>query len=135
MDYRKINLRQEYLKQSVMTASPAELIVILYDACIKNLKLAEIDLIDHNDPAGAHTHFLNAQKIIMELVNCLDTSYELSVQLLEIYDFLLKSIREMNIKKDMTQLPDVLDIIASIRDTWQQISKSSVNCASEASCG
>jgi flagellar protein FliS len=135
VDYRKVNLKQEYLKQSVLTASPSELIVMLYDACIKNLKLAEIDIVDHSDPAAAHTHFFNAQKIIMELVNCLDTSYELSAQLLEIYEFLLKSIREMNIKKDLTLLPDVLDIIASIRDTWKQISKSPMNCTSEVSCG
>ena len=38
------NLRKEYLKQSVMTASPAELIVMLFESCIKNLKLAEICL-------------------------------------------------------------------------------------------
>jgi flagellar protein FliS len=118
-----------------MTASPSELIVMLYDACIKNLKLAEIDITDHNDPASANTHFLNAQKIIMELVNCLDTSYELSAQLLEIYEFLLRSMREMNIKKDLTLLPDVLDIISSIRDTWTQISRPPMNCTSEVSCG
>ncbi len=42
MSYKIRNLKQEYLTQSVMTASPAELIIMLYDSCIKNLKLAEI---------------------------------------------------------------------------------------------
>ena len=133
MDYRKANLRQEYLKQSVMTASPADLIVMLFDACIKYLKLAEISLSDNNDIGGAHAHFINAQEIIMELVNCLDPSVELSTHLLDIYDFLLKTIREMNLKKDLTLLPDILDILNSMRDTWQRISKSSYTSA--ASCG
>ena len=77
MNYGKVNLKREYLKQSVMTASPAELIVMLFDACIKNLKLAQINLED-NDYSGAHTHFINAQEIIAELINCLDPGVDLS---------------------------------------------------------
>ncbi len=123
MDYRKNNLKQEYLKQSVMTASPSELIVMLFDSCVKNLRLAELCLRERNDLSGANTHFLKAQKIIMELTNCLDTSYDLSAQLLGIYDFLLRCIREMNAKKDLSQLSDVLDILVSLRDTWQKIAK------------
>ena len=135
MDYRKANLRQEYLKQSVMTASPAELIVMLFDACIKNLKLAEINMQDSHDISSANTHFLNAQEIIMELVNCLDPNVELSTQLLDIYDYLLRTLRDMNIMKDLTLLPDVLDILASMRDTWQRISKSSYGLVSEVNFG
>jgi flagellar protein FliS len=135
MDYRKANLRQEYLKQSVMTASPAELIVMLFDASIKNLKLAGMCLEDNNDISGAHTHFINAQDIIMELVNCLDSGVDLSAQLLDIYEFLLRTIREMNIKKDLSLLPDVLEILSSMRDTWQTISKASYGVTPEVSVG
>ncbi|MPM15991.1 Flagellar secretion chaperone FliS [bioreactor metagenome] len=123
MDYRQSNLRQEYLRQSVMTASPAELVVMLFDACIKNLKLAEICVSERRDMSGAHTHFSKAQQIVMELICCLDTSYEISARLLEIYEFLLHSIRDMNVKKDVTALPDVLEILTSQRDTWQKISR------------
>ncbi len=135
MDYRKMNLRQQYLKQSVMTASPAELIVMLFDACIKNLKLAEISLDDNKDISATNTHFINAQEIILELVNCLDTSLDLSKQLLDIYDFLLRTMREMNTKKDLTLLPEVLEILSSMRDTWQMISKTSYSIAPEVSVG
>lgn len=135
MDYRKANLRQEYLKQSVMTANPADLIVMLFDACIKNLKLAEICLTENQDFGGTHAHFINAQDIILELVNCLDPGIELSSQLLDIYDFLLRTLREMNIKKDLSLLPDVLEILVSMRDTWQRITKSSYGPTSEVSCG
>lgn len=135
MDYRKANLKQEYLKQSVMTASPAELIVMLFDACIKNLKLAGMSLENNKNISGAHTHFINAQEIIMELTNCLDFSVDLSSKLLEIYEFLLNTIREMNITKDLTPLPDVLEILSSMRDTWQQVSKASYSLSKEVSAG
>lgn len=135
MDYRKANLRQEYLKQSVMTASPGELVVMLYDACIKNLKLAEICLNENSDIVGTHTHLKNAQDIITELVNCLDPAVALSSQLIDIYEFLLRTLRDMNIKKDLSLLPDVLGILTSMRDTWQQISRSSYGFTSEVSAG
>jgi flagellar secretion chaperone FliS len=135
MDYNKMNLKQEYLKQSVMTASPAELIVMLFDSCIKNLKLAEICLNDSHDIEGVHNHFIKAQNIILELVNALDTNVDFSVQFLNLYDYLLRTTREMNIKKDLTSLPDVLDILVTLRDAWQQISKSSLGYNAEVSCG
>lgn len=135
MDYRKLNLKQEYLTQSVLTASPADLIVMLFDSCIKNLRLAQICLSENNDVNKTNLHFQKAQQIIMELVNCLDTSFELSAQLLDIYDFLLRTLREMNIKKDLSLMPDVLDILTSMRDTWQLISKSSYGIAKEVSYG
>jgi flagellar protein FliS len=135
MNYRKVDLKREYLKQSVMTASPAELIVMLFDACIKNLKLARINLEDNLDYSGAHTHFINAQEIITELVNCLDPGVDLSSKLLEIYEFLLRTIREMNTKKDIKLLPDVLEILSSMRDTWHQISKTSYTLTHEVNVG
>lgn len=132
MNFIKNNLKQEYLRQSVMTASPAELIVMLLDSCIKNTKLMDICL-ERKDLDGVNTHCIKAQKIIMELVNCLDTGFELSVSLLSIYDFLLHSLREMNTKKDLSKLPEIVEILTSIRDTWQQVAKPNYSCSTEVS--
>jgi flagellar protein FliS len=123
MEYSKQNLKQQYLQQSVLTASPAELVIMLYDGCIKNLKLAEICLTEKNDRDGANKHFVKAQRIIMELVNSLDTSYEISVPLLQLYDFLLRTIRSMNARKDIALLPQALEILTSLRDTWETAAK------------
>jgi flagellar secretion chaperone FliS len=135
MDYRKANLREEYLKQSVYTASPADLIVMLFDACIKNLKLAEIYLNDNGDVAEAGIRFIKTQEILMELINCLDMAVPLSEQLLSVYEYLLRSVREVNVKKDLTLLPDLLDILTSMRDTWTQVSKAAYRLSPEVSCG
>lgn len=130
-----MNLKQEYLTQSVMTASPVDLIVMLFDSCIKNLRLAEICLSDSNDFTKTNLHLQRAQQIIMELVNCLDTSIELSAQLLDIYDYLLRTLREMNIRKDFSLMPDILEVLTSMRDTWQLISKAPYGVAKEVSYG
>lgn len=131
MNFMKHNLKQEYLTQSVMTATPSELIVMLYEACIKDLKLAEISLNDRKDLDAANLYLQKAQKIIMELTNSLDTGYEISAQLLELYGFLLRSIREMNCKKDLSQLPALLEILTSLRDTWKEAGRSRVARTSE----
>ncbi len=123
MNYNTNALKQEYLTQSVMTASPAELVVMLFDACIKNVKLAVLSLEGTPNPDKANTYFIKAQMIIDELVGSLDPAIELSGQLLPIYDFLLRSLRDMNIKKDASGSDDLLEILQSLRDTWQQIAR------------
>ncbi|NCB50671.1 MAG: flagellar export chaperone FliS [Clostridia bacterium] len=133
MYYKNSYLKQEYLKQSILTANPAELIVMLFDGCIKNLKLAQICLENQRDIAGAGFHLMKAQKIIMELVNCLDTGIEVSEQLIRIYDYLLYAIREMNAKKDLTLMPDVLEILTAFRDTWEQLKTGGFTPAAEVS--
>ncbi len=133
VEYKK-NLKQEYLKQSVMTASPAELVVMLFDACNKNLKLAEYALEDRPDYLKANQHLLKAQKIILELIATLDMSFELSKQLLPIYDYLLRSIRTMNATKNLSELPAVLNIIATQRETWEQVAKHINSSSSKEAC-
>ena len=124
MNNRRKSLTQEYLKQKVMTANPAELIVILIEACIKNLKLAEIYYTEQKNIDKTNSCLLKSQDIIIELINCLDMNVGLASQLLEIYNFLLASIRNINIKKDFSKMQDLLDILSSMRDTWEHIATS-----------
>lgn len=123
MPYLKPNIREEYLKQSVMSASSAELIVMLFDGCIKNLKLAEINLNEKKNLSETNNYLQKAQKIINELINCLDMSYELSCELLKIYEYLLYEIRMMNTRKDMSGLPGILELLQSCRETWQTVAR------------
>lgn len=122
MDIRR-NLKEEYLRQSILTASPAELTVMLFNGCIKDLKLAEVAMEEPTDLLKTNEYLLKAQKIISELMSSLDMSCELSGQLLPIYSYLLREIRHMNVKKDLQQLPEILEILSSQRDTWEQVAK------------
>lgn len=103
-----------------MTANPAELVVMLYDACIKNMKLAQIHIEDQNI-ADANKAFQKAQDILAELVASLDFTYEISQQLLSIYDFVIHELIQSNIKKDISIIPDLVEIMSDLRDAWAQI--------------
>lgn len=135
MNYMKAQLRDEYLKQSVMTASPAELVVMLFDACIKNLKLADILLNEEGRIGDAGVRLTKAQEILGELIASLNLEIPLSHQLLPIYQFLLTAIRDMNLKKDLTQLPAILSILESMRETWEQVARSAVRMNKGGSVG
>lgn len=126
------NLRQEYLSRTVMTASPAELVVMLFDACIKDIKLAQLAM-EEKKPnySKVNEYMIKAQKIITELISSLDMSYDISNQILPIYEFVLSSLRNANVKKDMSQMDDVISIVSEQRDAWAQIVKGSAKPGSD----
>jgi flagellar protein FliS len=111
------------MKSAVMTAGPAELVAMLFSACIKNLKLARLSYEENRDICATGNYLLKAQKIIGELVNCLDMSYDLSKDLLAIYDFILGQLRIANIRKDMDLLTPILPMLESMNETWLAVAK------------
>lgn len=113
--------RREYQKQSVMTAGPAGLVAMLYDACIKNIKLAEIAFEENKDIVAVSNCLIKAQKIVSELISCLDMSIALSNDLLQIYEFILRELRMANARKDMKRLEPLIPILQSMRDTWLKV--------------
>jgi len=59
---------------------------------------------------------------VSELINCLDMSYQISEELLSIYEFILRNVEEANIRKEEAPLTPVLEIIDSLRGAWKEIS-------------
>ena len=112
-----------YRRQDIMTASAADLIVILYDALKKNIVLGRKGIAKKNIES-AHTHLLKAQEIVTELVNCLDMNYPIAEELLSIYEFVLKSLEDANLRKDTEILEPVIEIVDSLRSAWYEISVS-----------
>jgi flagellar protein FliS len=106
-----------------MTASPAELVTMLFSACVKNLKLAVISYEESKDICTANHCLIKAQEIISELMNCLDLNIELSVQLMKVYDFMLRELRSANVHKDMGRVAPIIDMLESMRDTWQMVAQ------------
>ena len=107
----------------MMTATPSELLVMLFDACIKDLKIAEMALEAPVDYTKANKYFIKAQKIISELISTLDMRFELSTQLLSIYEYLSRAILQMNVRKDTGNMASVIEILTAQRDTWEQVSR------------
>jgi len=118
-----INSRPEdvYRKQDVMTAGPVDLIVMLYDALKKNIVLGKRSIVKKDVP-NAHKFLIKAQMILTELINSLDMNYQISEELLELYEFALKSITDANMQKVTEPLDPVIEMVDSIREAWKEIS-------------
>jgi len=110
-----------YRRQDVLTAGPVDLIIMLYDALKKNIVLGKRSIIKKDVP-GAHKSLIKAQMILTELINSLDMNYQISEDLLDLYEFALKSIADANMHKDIEPLDPVIEMVDSIRDAWKEIS-------------
>ena len=116
------NPYEQYKQQSVMTATPAELTLMLYNGCIKFIKQAKL-AIDKKDIEKAGNTILRAQDIIQELMATLNTDYDISNNLYALYDYMYQRLIDANISKDKAPLDETLELITELRDTWTQVIK------------
>lgn len=116
------NAHDIYRKQGVMTASPVELIVMLYDGLKKNLLLAQKKMKNGDSIEATHKHLIRAQDIVSELISSLDMNIEMSENLLSLYEFILYSIGEVNLKKDPELLDPLIVIVQQLKEAWEEIS-------------
>lgn len=111
-----------YLKSKVMTATPAELTLMLYEGAIKFVNKA-IMSIEKNDVMGAHNNLMKTQRIIEELRASLDHKYPVAKEFDTVYEYILRRLVEANIKKDKDILEEVLEHLRTMRDTWKEVMK------------
>lgn len=116
------NPYQQYEQQSVMTASPGELTLMLYNGCIKFIKMG-IKYIEEDNIEKANNAIIRAQDIVNELTVTLDMEYEISEQLQLLYEYMGRRLIEANISKDMGILQEVEGLMAELRDTWAEVIK------------
>lgn len=116
------NAYSQYNNNKVLTASPAELTLMLYEGAIKFCNLAEMG-IEQQDIQKAHTNIIKVQKIIDYLRQTLDMKYEVAQDFENIYSYLSQRLVEANIKKDIEILKEVNTHLHSVRDTWKEVMK------------
>lgn len=117
-----INAAQAYKNNSIKTASPAELTLMLYNGAIKFVNIA-IAAIDESDIEKAHINIRKAQKIIEELWSSLDHKYPVWEDFDRVYKYIYDRLVEGNIHKDKAVLEEALGRIREMRDTWQEVMK------------
>ena len=106
----------------IMTSSPAELTLMLYDGAIKFLNIA-LGAIEEKDVQKAHTNILKAEHIIDYLRQTLDMKYAVAQDFENIYSYLSQRLIEANLKKDPAIIEEVNGHIHSVRDTWKEVMK------------
>jgi flagellar protein FliS len=111
-----------YKNQQIMTASPEQLTLLLYNGALRFLN-ESIQAMEDGDLPKSHTTNLRVQDIVREFMATLDMSYELSKPWAQLYEYVQHSLIQGNIKKDVEQLRNAKDILEELRNTWQEAMK------------
>jgi flagellar protein FliS len=122
------NAYAAYNNSKLLTASPAELTLMLYDGAIKFTNIA-IDAIAKNDIERAHNNIMKTEHIIQELQATLDHKYQVAEDFNNVYVYLLDRLRQANLKKDSKILEEVLTHQRTMRDTWKEVMVKTANGA------
>jgi len=117
------NLRDRYVQDAVSTASPATLLVMLYDRLVLDLLRGEAALRDGKRDV-ANEQLTHAQDIISELSNTLDVDvWDGARQLMSVYTFLHTSLVDANVKGDADKVVACRELVEPLQDAWQRAAK------------
>lgn len=112
----------KYQQQSVMTATPGELTLMLYSGCIRFIKQGK-KAIEENDIVAANNAIIKGQDIVVELMATLNDDYEISKNLYSLYEYIYHRLIDANISKDIKILDEALEFMENLRDTWTEAIK------------
>lgn len=113
------NPRETYLAATVSTASPQQLLVMLYERLTLDLQRAS-DALRNGEPSKAHEPLLHAQEIVLELNASLDLkAWDGASGLASLYDYLHSELVKANIGKNLRITDFCLDLVSTLRDTWR----------------
>lgn len=114
------SVHQAYKNNSVSTASPGELTLMLYNGCLKFLGKAKVAIIEKNIQEK-NVNLQKAQKIIQELMVTLNMNIEISKSMMQMYEYMNHRLIEANMKNDVSIIEEVEGYTIEFRDTWKQV--------------
>lgn len=115
-----------YANNKITTASPADLVLMLYEGAIKFCNIAII-AIENKDIQKAHDNILKVERIIEEFQITLDHRYATAKDFDEVYKYLMQRLLLANVKKDKEILEEVLKHLRTMRDTWKEVMRLTKN--------
>lgn len=112
-------IQKNYLAREVESASPAKLVLMLYDGALSAIKKAEVEIAANRVPE-AHHQLMKAQDIVLHLANSLNMQEGgvIAQNLYLLYDFVYDALVRANLTKDPEPLQRVKEILSTIRDGW-----------------
>lgn len=116
------NAYAQYNNSKILTASPAELTLMLYEGAIKFCNIA-ILAIEQKNIEKAHTNIIKTERIIDYFRQTLDMSYPVAEDFERVYSYLSRRLTEANVKKDKDILEEVNQHLHTMRDTWNEVMK------------
>jgi flagellar protein FliS len=108
-----------YRSTQLNTASPGQLVVMLYDGALRFVHQAR-DRYRDGDPAGGNAAILRAEKILLELMSSLDLSAggALAASLLNIYQYLFERVASARREHGGVSLDEVARLLSDLRGAW-----------------
>ena len=114
------NAYKAYSNSKLMTASPAQLTLMLYDGAIKFTNIA-IEAIENKNYVKANTYIQKTLRIIDEFRSTLNFKYPVAQEFENVYVMISEKLVYANMKKDVEVLQDVLKHLRSMRETWEEV--------------
>ncbi|WP_146552406.1 MULTISPECIES: flagellar export chaperone FliS [Rummeliibacillus] len=116
------NAYNAYKQNSVTTASPGELTLMLYNGCIKFIHQGK-KAIEAKDIENRNRNIQKAQAIISELMATLNMDISISKEMFNLYEYMHRRLTEANIQNDAAILDEVEGLVTEFRDTWKEVIK------------
>jgi flagellar secretion chaperone FliS len=122
--YSGNNAYNVYKNNSINYASKEQLLLMLVDGAVKFAKIGRQAIID-KDIKKSHENIIKTENIFYELMSTLDVQKggDWANSLIQLYDFIIRKLTEANIKKDVKIMDQVIPLIETVRDMWDQAYK------------
>lgn len=122
------NARATYLDASITTASPATLLVMLFDRLVLDVQRG-LEAQRRGDFEDTHRHLTHAQDIVLELQASLrPEEFRGGYDLAALYGFLHRQLVMANVRKDAVITDEVLTMVTDLCDVWRE---AALQCATE----
>lgn len=112
----------KYLENAIQTASPTQLLIMLFDGAIRFSKMG-IEAIRKQNFMDANMYINKVQDIVTELIITLDRSQPVADGLLRLYDYFLHRLVQANTKKEIEPLEELIVHFGELKETWIQANK------------
>jgi flagellar protein FliS len=115
-------LAEQYKRQQILNASPAQQVVMLYDGAIKFCQQAK-ECIAKGDIQGRHNANKRAMEVVSYMLDILDIEKggDVALRLQLIYAFLLRRMLEVDFRNDPRICDEVAEHLRILRASWEKI--------------
>lgn len=117
-----VNAYQRYKDAQYSTASPEQLMLMLYEGAIKFARQAQEEMREKNIE-GANNKLKKTGDIISELMVSLDMEQggEIARNLYNLYDYMSRRLIQANIRKDPGLVDEVINLLTSLKESWEEV--------------
>ena len=127
-------LAKSYQSVAVTTATPGQLVLMLFDGALRFLSTAlhgfqKDGIAERNEQI--HNNLIKSQNILRELQASLDLHQggEFAKTMYALYDFMLEQLQKANLAKDSEPISTVERLLGDIRNSWAQMLQQSQTSA------